>query len=92
GDYSLFQILIKVPYDYLGDPLVAHINSVDPSAYFRNAILRIIQMCGRSVRGVNDWAATSSPARLWKKDMTSKGIIVFSRFLSRCHMITLVTH
>lgn len=58
GDYSRFQILIKVPYDYLGDPLVAHINSVDPSAYFRNAILRIIQMCGRSVRGVNDWAAT----------------------------------
>lgn len=58
GDYSRFQILIKVPYDYLGDPLVAHVNSVDPSAYFRMAVLRIVQMCGRSVRGVNDWAAT----------------------------------
>ncbi|AXY86582.1 DNA helicase [Salmonella phage SenASZ3] len=58
GDYSRFQILIKVPYDYLGDPLIAHINSVDPSAYFRNAVLRIVQMCGRSVRGVDDWAAT----------------------------------
>lgn len=58
GDYSRFQILIKVPYDFLGDPLIAHINSVDPSAYFRNAVLRIIQMCGRSVRGVDDWAAT----------------------------------
>lgn len=58
GDYSRFQILIKVPYDYLGDPLVAHVNSVDPSAYFRNAVLRIVQMCGRSVRGIDDWAAT----------------------------------
>ena len=58
GDYSRFQILIKVPYDYLGDPLVAHVNSVGPSAYFRMAVLRIVQMCGRSVRGVNDWAAT----------------------------------
>lgn len=58
GDYSRFQILIKVPYDYLGDPLIAHVNSVDPSAYFRMAVLRIVQMCGRSVRGVNDWAAT----------------------------------
>ena len=58
GDYSRFQILIKVPYDYLGDPLVAHVNSVDPSAYFRMAVLRIVQMCGRSVRGVDDWAAT----------------------------------
>lgn len=58
GDYSRFQILVKVPYDYLGDPLVAHINKVDPSAYFRNAVLRIVQMCGRSVRGIDDWAAT----------------------------------
>lgn len=58
GDYSRFQILVKVPYDYLGDPLIAHINKVDPSAYFRNAVLRIVQMCGRSVRGIDDWAAS----------------------------------
>lgn len=58
GDISRFQILIKVPYAYLGDPLVAHVNKVDPSAYFREAVLRIVQMCGRSVRGVDDWANT----------------------------------
>lgn len=58
GDISRFQILIKVPYAYLGDPLIAHINNVDPSAYFREAVLRIVQMCGRSVRGVDDWAHT----------------------------------
>lgn len=58
GDYSRFQIIVKVPYDYLGDPLIAHINKVDPSAYFRNAVLRIVQMCGRSVRGIDDWAAS----------------------------------
>lgn len=58
GDLSRFQILIKVPYAYLGDPLVAHINKVDPSNYFREAVLRIVQMCGRSVRGMDDWAST----------------------------------
>lgn len=58
GDISRFQIIIKVPYAYLGDPLIAHVNQVDPSAYFREAVLRIVQMCGRSVRGVDDWANT----------------------------------
>lgn len=58
GDISRFQIIIKVPYAYLGDPLVAHVNSVDPSAYFREAVLRIVQMSGRSVRGIDDWANT----------------------------------
>lgn len=58
GDLGRFQILAKVPYAYLGDPLVAHVNKIDPSAYFREAILRIIQSCGRCVRGPDDWAAT----------------------------------
>lgn len=58
GDLSRFQIILKVPYSFLGDPLVAHVNKIDPSAYFREAILSIVQMAGRSVRGIDDHAAT----------------------------------
>lgn len=58
GDLSRFQIIMKVPYSFLGDPLVAHVNKIDPSAYFREAILSIVQMAGRSVRGVDDHADT----------------------------------
>lgn len=58
GDQSRFQIIMKVPYSYLGDPLVAHVNKIDPSAYFREAILSIVQMAGRSVRGIDDFAET----------------------------------
>lgn len=58
GDQSRFQIVMKVPYSFLGDPLVAHTNKIDPSAYFREAILNIVQMAGRSVRGIDDFAET----------------------------------
>lgn len=58
GDLSRFTIIIKTPYEYLGDPLIAYINQKDPSAYFREAVLRIVQMAGRSVRGVDDYAST----------------------------------
>uniref|UniRef100_A0AAU8KXI3 DNA helicase n=1 Tax=Serratia phage Kevin TaxID=3161161 RepID=A0AAU8KXI3_9CAUD len=58
GDLSRFQIILKVPYSFLGDPLVAHVNKIDPSAYFREAILSIVQMAGRSVRGIDDYADT----------------------------------
>lgn len=58
GDLSRFTIIIKTPYEYLGDPLVAYINQKDPTAYFREAVLRIVQMAGRSVRGVDDYADT----------------------------------
>lgn len=57
-DISRFQIIMKVPYDYLGDPLISYTSKVNPNIYFRNAVLRIVQMCGRSVRGINDYATT----------------------------------
>lgn len=56
GNLSRWQIIAKVPYGYLGDPLVKLRSERYPSSYARTAILRIVQACGRSVRGIDDWA------------------------------------
>ncbi|HET8688956.1 MAG TPA: helicase C-terminal domain-containing protein [Methanosarcina sp.] len=58
GDTSRFQILAKVPYLWLGDPLVSLNAKERPEWYARKAILSAVQSCGRSVRGVDDWAQT----------------------------------
>lgn len=58
GDMSRFQIIAKVPYLYLGDPLVKLNAERRPGWYARKAVLRIVQACGRSIRGVNDHAKT----------------------------------
>jgi Rad3-related DNA helicase len=58
GNLSRFQIIAKVPYGYLGDPLVKLRSERYPSSYARTTILRIVQACGRSVRGIDDWAHT----------------------------------
>lgn len=57
-DLSRFQILPKVPWGYLGDPLIHYMSDRYPASYARSAILRIVQSCGRSIRGVDDWAIT----------------------------------
>lgn len=57
-DLSRFQILPKVPYAYLGDPLVSYNSKKRGDWYAREAILRIVQACGRSVRGPADYADT----------------------------------
>lgn len=58
GDMSRFQIIAKVPYLYLGDPLVKLNAEKRPKWYARKAVLRIVQACGRSIRGVDDHAKT----------------------------------
>ena len=58
GDLSRFQILSKVPYGYLGDPFIKYNSKMSNTWYARQAVLRLIQSCGRSVRGVNDYAET----------------------------------
>lgn len=57
-DLSRFQILPKVPYAYLGDPLISYNSKAKGDWYARSAILRIVQACGRSIRGVDDYAST----------------------------------
>lgn len=58
NDLSRFQIIAKVPFLYLGDPFVKMNVNMNQSWYSRKAILRIVQSCGRSIRGVNDYAKT----------------------------------
>ena len=58
GDASRYQIIAKVPYMYLGDPLIKLNSEYREGWYARKAILRIVQACGRSIRGVDDHAST----------------------------------
>jgi Rad3-related DNA helicase len=72
-DMSRFQIIAKVPFLYLGDPLVKLNVERRPRWYARKAILRIVQASGRSIRGVNDHAKTyildSNFTRLLRENM-----------------------
>ena len=56
GDICRFQILVKVPYGFLGSPLIKLNSARHPEYYSRKAILRLVQACGRGVRGVDDFA------------------------------------
>ncbi len=72
NDMSRFQIIAKVPFLYLGDPLIA-LNAKRRSWFYaRKAVLRMVQACGRSIRGVNDHAKTyiidSNFARLYDQN------------------------
>lgn len=58
GDLSRFQIIAKVPFGYLGDPHIKLNLERNKRWYSRNTIMRLVQMAGRSVRGVDDWATT----------------------------------
>lgn len=58
GDLSRFQIVAKIPYLSLGDPWIRYNLSQSDGWYQRKTILRLVQACGRSIRGVNDYAAT----------------------------------
>jgi ATP-dependent DNA helicase DinG len=58
GDMSRWQIIPKVPFLFLGDPFVRLNCDRHPDWYARRAILRIVQASGRSIRGVDDYAAT----------------------------------
>lgn len=58
GDMSRFQVIAKVPYGYLGDPLIKLNSEYRSGWYARKAILQIVQAAGRSVRGVDDHATT----------------------------------
>lgn len=72
GDLARWQIIAKVPYEYLGSPWVALNASRSSKWYSRKAIVRIVQASGRAVRGVTDHATTyildSNFSRLLQKN------------------------
>jgi ATP-dependent DNA helicase DinG len=58
GDLARWQVIIKVPYPYLGDPQVAARRLQDPAWYEWRTALRLVQAYGRVVRSSEDFATT----------------------------------
>lgn len=57
-DLSRFQILVKVPYPYLGDPQIKRRMELDQEYYNWLTCLSIVQSKGRSIRTPDDHAIT----------------------------------
>jgi len=57
-DRSRFQILVKVPFPYLGDPRIKKIANENPKYYKWMTAVSITQAIGRSIRSEKDWADT----------------------------------
>lgn len=71
-DASRFQIFVKVPYASLADKFVQEKLNADRRWYQNDAIMKILQGVGRSVRNKNDWAVTyildGDFIRLWREN------------------------
>jgi ATP-dependent DNA helicase DinG len=57
-DQARWQIIVKVPYPYLGDPQVNGRRLIDPAWYEWRTALRMVQAYGRAVRSDRDHATT----------------------------------
>lgn len=70
GDLSRYQIIVKCPYASLGDRRIKVIMEQYPTIYQINAIQKIVQGAGRSVRSSDDWAITymldTAIQRVWQ--------------------------
>lgn len=58
GDLGRFNIIAKTPFPFLGDAWVKARMEKSSSWYNRQAMIAIIQACGRVVRGIDDWGNT----------------------------------
>ena len=58
GDLSKFQIICKIPYPYLGDPIVKKRMNKNKGWYALQTAKSIVQSCGRSIRNKEDEAVT----------------------------------
>ncbi|QZI90487.1 hypothetical protein MYOV003v1_p0163 [Vibrio phage 207E48.1] len=58
GDLGRWQAIAKIPFGFLGDPLIKYVADNDNGSYFRNAVLSVVQASGRVVRGVDDYGVT----------------------------------
>lgn len=65
-DLARFNILMKLPYMSLGDPLVKRKAEEFPQWYDLQVALAIIQAIGRSVRSETDWSVIYILDLLWK--------------------------
>ena len=58
GDLSKFQVICKIPYPYLGDPIIKKRMNKNKGWYSLQTAKSIVQSCGRSVRSSSDTAIT----------------------------------
>ena len=58
GDLSRFQIIMKIPYPYLGDPLIKKRMNKWEGWYSLQTAKSIVQSSGRSIRSNDDTAVT----------------------------------
>lgn len=58
GDLSKFQVICKIPYPYLGDPITKKRMNKNKGWYALQTAKTIVQSCGRSVRSADDQAVT----------------------------------
>ncbi len=72
GDLSRFQVICKVPYPWLGDPIVRKRMNKFPNWYPLKTAMTVVQAVGRSVRNSEDTAITyildSDWGRFYKKN------------------------
>lgn len=66
-DASRFQIIVKVPYPYLGDPIIRKRMSKNDKWYPMKTAMTIVQAYGRSVRSIDDSAITYILDSDWKR-------------------------
>jgi len=67
GDLSRFQIIVKIPYPYLGDPLVRKRMNKWTDWYPLQTAKLIVQSAGRSVRSSDDSAVTYILDQDWNR-------------------------
>ena len=58
GDLSRFQIIIKIPFPFLGSTKVKKRMDTNSKWYSHRTVCDLIQMTGRSMRSHDDWCNT----------------------------------
>ena len=57
-DLCRWQVIAKIPFGYLGDPLIKYMADKNPGSYVRETCLSVVQASGRVTRGVDDHGVT----------------------------------
>lgn len=58
GDNCRFQMFLKYPYPYLGDPVVKARSEQRPESLAMEADMAFVQMLGRGMRSADDWCTS----------------------------------
>ena len=72
SDAGRFQVIAKIPWPSLGDPVTSYLTEKDQEYYSWETIKIVLQACGRICRKLDDWGITyildSTFERLYTKN------------------------